>query len=227
MLDHGHVVRDEQVRQGVPFLKIDHQVDDGSLNGDVERRDWLVGDDHLGFETDGARNRQALALAARELVRIVLHMLGVESNDPEKFGHAVPHRPAIRNAVDDERFADQAAGCYPRVQGRIRVLEHGLNYASERPHRAAVERSDVLPLQLDRTPGRRKKSENQLANGRLARATLAHEPKRLAGRDVEADACDGLYRARRPEKAAALRELLFEVVDFDQGCAGDCAARSS
>ena len=42
MLDHGEVVRDEQVGQAELALQVDQQVDDLRLDRDVERRDRLV-----------------------------------------------------------------------------------------------------------------------------------------------------------------------------------------
>ena len=65
-----HVVRDEQHRQAEPLAQVGEQVEHRRLHGDVERRDGLVGDQDLGLERERARDRDALALAARELARV-------------------------------------------------------------------------------------------------------------------------------------------------------------
>ena len=70
VLDHGEIVRDEEVGEAEPRLEVDQQVEDLRLDRDVERRDRLVGDDQLRLERERARDADALALAAGELVRI-------------------------------------------------------------------------------------------------------------------------------------------------------------
>jgi hypothetical protein len=63
-------VRDEEVGEAELALQIAHQVQDLRLHRDVERRGRLVADEELGLERERARDRDALALPARELVRI-------------------------------------------------------------------------------------------------------------------------------------------------------------
>ncbi len=67
---------DEKVRQFELLLQIFQQVDDLCLNRNVERRDRLVADDETGFDRQGAGDADALALAARELVRIAIGVVG-------------------------------------------------------------------------------------------------------------------------------------------------------
>ena len=54
------------------------QVEHLGLDRDVERRDRLVGDEQLGLERDRAGDADPLALAAGELVRVAVVVLGVE-----------------------------------------------------------------------------------------------------------------------------------------------------
>ena len=75
MAHHREIVRDEQIGEPEPLLQVDHQVDDLRLDVDVERGDRLVGDDEIGLDRERARDRDALALAAGELVRIALGRL--------------------------------------------------------------------------------------------------------------------------------------------------------
>ena len=65
------VVRDEEVGELQPLLQIQQQVHDLRLHRDVERRDRLVGDDERRLQRERARQADALALAAAELVRIL------------------------------------------------------------------------------------------------------------------------------------------------------------
>ena len=74
VLDHREIVRDEQVGELPLALQVLQQVDDLRLDRDVERRHRLVADDQLGPERQRAGDADALALAARELVRVVGHL---------------------------------------------------------------------------------------------------------------------------------------------------------
>jgi hypothetical protein len=69
-LHHGHVVADEQIAEAQLGLQFHHQVQHLRLHRHVERRDRLVGDDQLGVERERAGDGDALALAARQLVRV-------------------------------------------------------------------------------------------------------------------------------------------------------------
>ena len=68
--DHAHVVGDEDDRGAERVLQLAHQVEDLGLDGHVERRGRLVGDEHLGIARQRHGDHDALAHAARELVRI-------------------------------------------------------------------------------------------------------------------------------------------------------------
>ena len=72
------VVGDEDQRQAEVALEVAQQVEDLRLDRHVERGDRLVGDDQLRLERERARDADALALAAGELVRVAVVVLGVE-----------------------------------------------------------------------------------------------------------------------------------------------------
>ena len=67
--DGGEVVGDEQVGQTQLGLQIAQQVQDLGADRHVERGDGLVEHDQLGRQRQRPRDGDALALAARELVR--------------------------------------------------------------------------------------------------------------------------------------------------------------
>src|SRR4051812_25304718 len=131
----GEIVGDEDDRQPELALKVTQQVQDLRLDRDVEGRDGFVGDDQLGIERKGAGDADALALAARELVREAVVVLGVE---PDLLHQLLDLRlqPAARlavvEAVDAERLADDRADRLARVERRVRVLEDHLHLATER-----------------------------------------------------------------------------------------------
>jgi hypothetical protein len=65
----GQVVADEHVGEPELLLQPAHEVEDLGLHRDVEGRGGLVADKELGFRGERAGDRDALPLAARELVR--------------------------------------------------------------------------------------------------------------------------------------------------------------
>ena len=83
-MDDAEVVRDEHVRQLELVLQVVEQVDDLRLDRDVERRDRLVGDDQLRVQRERAGDADPLALAARELVRVAVDVVGRQADDLEQ-----------------------------------------------------------------------------------------------------------------------------------------------
>jgi hypothetical protein len=66
----------------ISCLQVHQQVDDLRLDGHVERADRLVADDQLRLEHQRARDADALALAAGELVRVAVDVLRARPTRP-------------------------------------------------------------------------------------------------------------------------------------------------
>ena len=79
-LHHRQVVGDEDEGDAELALELVEQRDHLRLDRDVERGDRLVGDDQLGLERQRPGDGDALALAAGELVRVALGVLGREAD---------------------------------------------------------------------------------------------------------------------------------------------------
>ena len=82
------VVRDEDVGQAELALQVLQEVENLSLHRDVERGHGLVADDQLRVDGERARDADPLPLAAGELVREAVVMLGVQADDLEHLLHA-------------------------------------------------------------------------------------------------------------------------------------------
>ena len=78
---------DEQVGQPQALLQILQQVQDLRLNRDIERAGRLVADEQLGLDCERARNSDALALPAGELVRIAILHLRRETDLQQQLVH--------------------------------------------------------------------------------------------------------------------------------------------
>ena len=80
VLDHRQVVRDKHVGGLQLFLQVHEQVEHLRLDRHVQRRGGLVGHQDLGLQHHGARDGDALALAAREHVGVAVVVLGPQAH---------------------------------------------------------------------------------------------------------------------------------------------------
>ena len=122
-----------------PGLQVLEQVDDLRLDRDVERGDRLVADDELRLDRKRARDADALALAAGELVRIAPRVAGAQADEARGARRPAPRAPCRGQAVD-ARAARPAisADRHARVERREGVLEDDLHRARARPRIVAV-----------------------------------------------------------------------------------------
>ena len=86
----------------------------------------------FGDERQRAGDGDALALAAGKFVRVAAHLLRRQPDAAEQRGDAVLDLAAARDAVDDERLADELADRHARVERGVGVLEHHLDVAADR-----------------------------------------------------------------------------------------------
>ena len=90
MADDADVVGDEDVGEAELVLQVVEQVDDLGLDRDIEGGDRLVGDDQLRVRRQGPGDPDPLALAAGELVRVAVGVLGREPDALEQLPDAAP-----------------------------------------------------------------------------------------------------------------------------------------
>ena len=129
---HRQVVRDEQVGQAQALLQFHQHVDHLRLDRHVQRRHRLVADHQAGLERQRARDADALALAAGELVRIALGHVGQQAHGGQQRGDALAVLGAAgRQAVHRQRLADDVAHLHARVERAVRVLVDHLHAAAE------------------------------------------------------------------------------------------------
>ena len=134
---HLQVVADEQVGEVVLLLQVAQQVDHLRLHAHVERRGRLVQHDEARLQHHGAGNRDALALAAGEFVRIAVARRRVEPDFLQRRDDALV---ALRRASGPARgwqpFGDDLGDRHARAERAERILEDDLHVAPQRPHLA-------------------------------------------------------------------------------------------
>ena len=152
----------------------------------IERRQRLVEQEHLRLLHQRARERNALALAARQLVG---HARGqmTELDEIERLLHA-PVALGLRHAVDLEAVGD--------IVGDRHMRKHGIGL-KHHVHGAFVGRNlgHVLAVDQHVTLGRHFEAGEHAQQRGLAATGRSEQRKELAGRDVEADIVHGDRRA--------------------------------
>src|ERR1051325_6012831 len=172
VLDDAEVVADEEIARAELSLKLHQQVQDLGLDGDIEGGRRLVANHDGRTKDQRARDRHALTLSTRQLVR--------ENVDP-------------RRQTDD--LADRLA----RIERRERVLKDRLDAAC---NALARERRKRVAVEIDVARGRALKPEQDSRQRRLAATGFAHQAENFTAAKLKGNAVDGAQRARRSAEAA-------------------------
>lgn len=108
------------------MLKLLEQLQNLRLNGHIKRGGRLVADEDFGVAGDGDGDDHALAHAAGELVRIILHaLLRLQNADvAQDLDGLFLCRNALKPLVQLQRFADLRAHGLQRVQRGHWILEY-------------------------------------------------------------------------------------------------------
>ena len=153
--DHAEVVGDQDHRRAELALQLDDQLEDLRLDGDVERRGRLVGDQHLGIAGERHGDHGALAHAARELVRVFLGAL-LRLGDADQVA-ASRWRACSAAFVSTCRWCRISASpiCRPMVMtglseviGSWKIIE--ISLPRTRAHLRLVELQQVDAVEADR-----------------------------------------------------------------------------
>ncbi|CDN44922.1 hypothetical protein BN871_FY_00260 [Paenibacillus sp. P22] len=196
-------VDDGDVQLAVQFR---HQVEDRDAQADVDHGDGLVGDDDLRIQRDGSGHEDALALTARQLMRILVEKAvrrrqadRLQQLDDAGSGRLSPFDDFALQNRSGERLIDRPH----RIERRIGVLLHHLHAAAEVLVALALEPGNVRSLEQYPSRGRLRQPRQDAAERRLAAAALADEGDDLARINIEIDVDDGADLLRRGHHAAA------------------------
>ena len=193
----AEIVGDEQHRHTEPRLKIFQELKDLSLNGDVERRGWLVGDEEIRSIGESHSDHHALTLPAGELMRIGAQPgFGVRDADfGQEFDHAGPDRAGAR-VVQFDDLADLLFDGVQRIERGHRLLEdHRDPRAAHAAKRPLAHGQHVLAIEQDLSAGMPRggigqQAHERLGRHRLARTGFADQRERAPALQREGDAID-------------------------------------
>ena len=180
------------------------QLDDLQLDGHVERRGRLVGDQQARARRERVGDHHALAHAARELVRVAASTRSGRGARRRASRSTATWRAAraAQAAMRPQHLLERRLDAVERIERRARALEdHRDLLAADAVHRA------VARAPAGSSPGRgsRRRGSWPSAGGgrdrerrhRLAAAALADDAEDLAVLHLEVDAVEHVARPRR------------------------------
>ena len=128
---HAHVVRHKQVGQLVLRLQVLQDVEHLRLNGHIQRGHGLITHYEFGLQCQGARNANALALAAGKLMRIAARVILLHAHAAQRLDHALKALRARADAMHQQALANALAHRHARVQRGVRILKDNLHVAAQ------------------------------------------------------------------------------------------------
>ncbi len=222
---HGHpvahvthdreVVGDEEVAHAAFLLEVQEEVEDLSLDRDVEGGDGLVADDELGLQGQGPCDADALELAARERGRASGAQGRVDADALEQDVRPPAALGSVVEAMDDPGLGHDVADREARVDRREGVLVDELDMAPGLAQLGPSQAQQVPPAEGDAAGVGRDEPQQDPCQCRLARSRLAHQPVCLASFDGEIHVAHGLDLT--PPAATTRHEGLAEATSIEQG----------
>ena len=179
------------------------------LDGDVERRGWLVGDQQLWVVGKRRGNDDALALAAGETVRHVVvarRRVGDADLAHQRDGSGA-RLGGAHIAMGADGFGDLVAHRPRRIEAGGWVLEDHRHFvAADLPQRIVAKPDDLAAVEqnaaADRGAGGQQ-AHHRVGQRALAASALADDSEDLAGLERERDRSDSRRRLNRIARAEA------------------------
>ena len=229
---NGEVVADEQIGQAEAILQVAHEIQDLRLHRHVEGRGRLVADNELRIRRERARNRDALALAAGEFMRVLLAVRRMEADQGQQLADAIRDLLfPLDQPEGPDRLGHDTVHLPAGIEAGIGILEDHL----DAPPQALALGQSSLARHGDAVDHHfavrgRQQSHDHAGDRGLARAGLADERKGFPFGNGEGDSVDRfqillLAAFQHPiEPGLGDVELTAQVFDFDIGTLGHATA---
>ena len=227
-MDDVQIVRDEQIGQPALGLEFLQQVEHLRLHRLVQRGDRLVQDQQARLERQRAGDVDALALAARQFVRIArAHRRGLQA-DARHQRTRPGQRVRFGGAVDLRSVRDRFEHRQPRIERCERILEHHLQVAPEVAQGHAAILAHAVAVEHHFAAVGFDQAGDEARGGGLAAARLTDDAQGLALVHREAHSVDGPHDpAAGAKPPAAERELFAQLPHQQQRLGGTAAVRGS
>ena len=215
------VVGDEDQREPALLAQAVEQAQHLSADRHVEGADRLVAHESFRCERHRRRDRDALPLAAGELVGVAIPeaLDRCQATLLHGLGGPADAVGAAADPVHRERLTHLVGRRHARVERLVRVLEHHLH--------APSQRSQVLPLQglavcQYLAPGRALQSEQRASQRRLAAARFPDDAEHLPALPAQVDPVQCPHHP-----AATGVEVHVQPARLEQRVGGDAHAGAS
>jgi len=183
------IMGNQQQRRAEPCMLVEQIIDDRLAGRAVEIAGRLVGQQQRGAGDKGARNRDALLLAAGKLPRIMPEAMP----EPDPRQRSLGQREGIAMPGQFERDRDVLARRHRRQQ--VETLEYDPDMVPAQPRQPVlVERRQILPGD-DNSPGARPlDAGDNHHQARFAGPRRADQRDRLARHDRQRHAAQNVHR---------------------------------
>jgi hypothetical protein len=134
MAHHGKVMSDEKVSQAMRLLQFLKEVDDLSLDRDIQSAHRFITYQQPRLNGQGPSHGQALTLASAEFVWVPRRVFCCQPDCLEQPSDALAARSGIRRqSVNIERFADDFSRWKPWIERTVGILKNNLQSTALRP----------------------------------------------------------------------------------------------
>src|ERR1700730_5836028 len=218
MLDDRQIVGNKEISETEFLLQVLQQIDDLGLDRHIQCRYRFIADNQLRLDGERARDTNALALTAGEIVRIASELVRLQADGLEQmYDTLFKLPPGFRQLVNDQGFANDRADVHARIERCIRVLKDNLDVAAQRSKLTSIQPSDILAFKMDLARSRFDQAKHATAGGRFTAAGFADQPEGIAAVDSEIDTVDGMNAAGvTAEQAAPEWKFLGQIPDPDE-----------
>ena len=191
--DHRQIVADQDQSHAQFADQRPDEIEDLLLDGHVEGGGRLVGDEQIGLVGERHRDHHPLALAAGELMRILVQpRAGVLDADQLQEPLRLPPRTtAAEAAMQDQALGHLAADGVQRIERAHRLLEHHCDAIAPDPAPVVLgpgQQVGAVEADLACHLGTLGQQAHQCERGhRLAAARLSDDPQGLTALECELD----------------------------------------
>ena len=196
MLDHRHIMGNEDVRNVPLLLDVLEKIQNLRLDGDVQCGDRFVADDKPGLQGQGPGHADALPPAAAQFV-------GIGEGETPGQAHRV-HQvidtllqflPVPAEVIGPQRVSDQLGHTESGVQRGKRVLENDLHVFAQGLAPFPLGGGNIFPVKIDFPGGGVQKTQNHPAQRGFAAARFTHDTQCLSLLHAEGHIIDGVENA--------------------------------
>ena len=211
----AEIMADENIGQTKLVLEILEQVENLGLNRQVECRDGLIQHQKARIEHQRPGDGNALALPAREHVRIAIEVLWPQTNLDQHGHRLVPTIGSRHFGVEHERLGQHVADFLARIERPIGVLKNDLHLLAHLV--GDVAGINGFTIDQDFARGRWIDQCDHAGQCGLATTAFTDHGQRLALFEREVHALDGMNDLGGPQEATGADIVALEIADFENG----------